>query len=87
MLSLDWAEGSGEAKSPHRRAGKLQNTVVALLENTVSQRQSLWTQGGIGLAKKFVQVYPTIVQINPKELFGQPNTWKKSTLQGPGVLP
>ena len=86
MLSLDWAGGSGEAKSPGRRAGKLWNTVVAILENTVSQRQSLWTQANIGLAKKFVQVYPTIIQENSKELFGQPSTWKKSTLQGPGVL-
>ena len=65
MLSLDWAGGSAEAKSPYRRAGKLRNTVVAILENTVSQRQSLWTQGNIGLAKKFVQVYPTILQENP----------------------
>ena len=87
MLSLDWAGGSAEAKSPYRRAGKLRNTVVAILENTVSQRQSLWTQGNIGLAKKFVQVYPAILQENPKELFGQPSTWKKSILQGPGALP
>ena len=61
MLSLDWAGGSAEAKSPYRRAGKLRNTVVAILENTVSQRQSLWTQGNIGLAKKFVQVFHTLL--------------------------
>ena len=87
MLSLHWAGGSAEAMSPYRRADKLRNTVVAILENTISQRQSLWTQGNIGLAKKFVQVYPAILQENPKELFGQPSTWKKSILQGPGVLP
>lgn len=87
MLSLDWAEGSGEANSPYRRAGKLRNTIVAILENTVSQRQSLWTQGGIGLAKNLFRFTLPSYRKTQRNFFGQPNTWKESTLQGPGVLP
>ena len=29
--------------------------------------------GSIGLAKKFVRISHTILQMNPNELFGQPN--------------
>ena len=85
MLSLDWAEGSGEAQSPYKRAGKLRNTTVAVLE-TVSQRQSRGLGEVLGWPK-ICSGLPDHLTENPKKLFGQPNTWKKSTLQGPGVLP
>lgn len=39
-------------------------------------RNHVW-RGFIGLAKKFVQVFPTILLKNPSELFGHPAKGKK----------
>ena len=66
MLSLDWAEGSGEAQSPYKRAGKLRNTTVAVLETV--PKTIPWARGGVGLAKNLLR-FTLPSYRKPKETF------------------
>ena len=54
MLSLDWAEGSGEAQSPYRRAGKLRKWRCSRLGNSLPETIP-WARGGVGLAKNLLR--------------------------------
>ena len=71
MLSLDWAGGSAEAQPPYRRAGKLRNTTVAVLE-TQSPRDNPVDSGSYRAGQQFAQVYPTVLQQTQRNFLANP---------------